>query len=144
MAISVQVTFDAENPARQAEFWALALDYVVQPPPPGCESWAEFAQSIGLPQERWDSMAAAVDPDGAGPRVLFQKVPEGRAVKNRVHIDVQLRAGERHTPDAGATKLTEHVSKLVDAGAKVVREVREPTGNCTVMQDPEGNEFCVA
>lgn len=144
MAISVQVTFDAQNPARQAEFWALALDYVVQPPPPGYESWTEFAQTIGLPRERWDSMAAAVDPDGVGPRVLFQRVPEGRTVKNRVHLDVQLRAGESRTPDAGVTELTEHVAKLVDAGAKVVREVREPTGNCTVMQDPEGNEFCVA
>ncbi|MEU2993149.1 VOC family protein [Streptomyces griseoincarnatus] len=143
MAIQAQVTFDSENPHDQAEFWAIALDYVVQPPPPGFESWEEFAQSISLPEDRWDSLAAVIDPDGAGPRVLFQKVPEGKVVKNRVHLDVQISHPDGHRSPTGQARIARHVAKLVDAGAKVLREVDEPTGFCVVMQDPEGNEFCI-
>jgi hypothetical protein len=83
MAIQVQVVMDAADPAAQAEFWARALDYVVQPPPPGFASWDDFADKIGLPLERRGDQSAVVDPAGRGPRVYFQRVPEGKQVKNR-------------------------------------------------------------
>ncbi|MEV6806294.1 VOC family protein [Streptomyces sp. NPDC017248] len=143
MAIRAQVTFDARNPREQAEFWAVALDYVVQPPPPPHASWEEFARSIDLPEDRWDTLAAVVDPDGDGPRVLFQKVPEDKEVKNRVHLDVQISHPDGHRSPAGQERIARHVARLVDAGAKVVREVDEPIGFWVLMRDPEGNEFCV-
>jgi hypothetical protein len=83
-----------------------------------------------------------VDPDGAGPRLFFQQVPEDKVVKNRVHLDINAAEGvtdpaERHRViDAEVTRLTE-------AGASVVHEMEERGEFWVVMQDPEGNEFCV-
>ncbi len=139
MAIPVQITLDAHDPLRLAEFWAVALDYVVQPPPPGFDSWDVFADSIGLPAEQRGRLAAVVDPAGAGPRVLFQRVPEPKEAKNRVHLDVHVSHG---ASDQRASARA-HAERLVAAGATVQREVDEPTGWCLVLQDPEGNEFCL-
>lgn len=141
MAIGVQVVFDAANPARQAEFWAFALDYVVQPPPPGFDSWADFAESLGYPRD-WDGLSAAVDPEGIGPRLLFQRVPEPKSVKNRVHLDVNASGADART-EAGWAKVEARALELTEHGATVVREVNEPIGHHLLMTDPEGNEFCV-
>lgn len=138
MSIGFQVTFDAADPARLARFWALALDYVVQPPPEGFASWEAWAESMGIPEEHWNDMSAVVDPDGARPRLLFQKVPEGKTAKNRVHIDVNVGA-----PDGDRSKVDAHVQKLARAGATVVADRDERGEHWVVMQDPEGNEFCV-
>ncbi|MQA27073.1 MAG: VOC family protein [Micromonosporaceae bacterium] len=142
MAIGFQVTFDAAEPRKLAEFWALALGYIEQPPPPGFDTWDAFADSIGLPEEKRDDLAAAIDPEGVGPRLFFQRVPEPKAAKNRVHLDVHVSAPEERTEERWRM-VTEHVAVLADAGATVLREVNEPTGRCVVMRDPEGNEFCV-
>jgi hypothetical protein len=139
MAHSVQVTFDARDPAAQAEFWALALDYIVQPPPPGFDDWFAFAAAVGIPEDQWDRLSAAVDPDGVGPRVLFQKVPEPKELKNRVHLDVNVGAGA----DDRRARAAEHRTRLEAVGARFLREVDEPAGWCLVMADPEGNEFCL-
>jgi len=139
MAIPVQITFDAHEPARLAEFWALALDYFVQPPPPGFPDWETFAESIGIPPEQYDRLSAVVDPEGAGPRLLFQKVPEAKEVKNRVHLDVNISAGS----DDQRAAARAHAEKLQAAGARLLRELDEPSGWCLVLQDPEGNEFCL-
>jgi len=139
MAMGVQITFDAHDTVKQAEFWALALDYVVQPPPPGFDSWFDFAEKIGVPREDWGRLDAVVDAAGVGPRVLFQKVPEGKTVKNRVHLDVNVSDGGEGRKELAHA----HREKLEAAGARFLREVDEPTGWCLVMADPEGNEFCV-
>jgi hypothetical protein len=139
MAIGVQITFDAHDTAKQAEFWALALDYVLQPPPPGFDSWEAFAVQVGIPREEWDRLNAVCDPAGVGPRVLFQKVPEGKTVKNRVHLDVNVGAGADDRKQAAQA----HRERLEAAGARFLREVDEPSGWCLVMADPEGNEFCL-
>jgi hypothetical protein len=144
MAIQVQVVMDAADPAAQAEFWARALDYVVQPPPPGFASWDDFADKIGLPLERRGDQSAVVDPAGRGPRVYFQRVPEGKQVKNRVRVDVQVGAPLVSEPDKRWVLVEQHVAKLVESGATVLYENNDVTGRCMVMQDPEGNEFCVA
>ncbi|GAA2774385.1 VOC family protein [Saccharopolyspora taberi] len=146
MGIEFQVTFDAHDPARQAEFWAAALDYQVQPPPEGFESWDAFAEKIGIPGDRRDRLSAVVDPENRGPRVLFQKVPEDKTVKNRVHLDVNVsRRGLVPSDDAAERRrrIAEHVQYLQALGAVVQREVDEPSGYCIVLKDPEGNEFCV-
>ncbi|MEJ2887228.1 VOC family protein [Actinomycetospora aeridis] len=139
MAIGVQITFDARDTAKQAEFWALALDYVLQPPPSGFDSWEAFAEEVGIPREDWDRLNAVCDPDGAGPRVLFQKVPEGKTVKNRVHLDVNVGGLAENRRELAQA----HREKLEAAGAQFVREVDEASGWCLVMLDPEGNEFCL-
>ena len=74
---AIQVVFDAAEPTRLADFWGLALGYGQEPPPPGFASWEDFARSINLPEERWGDQASLVDPAGAGPRLFFQRVPEG-------------------------------------------------------------------
>ncbi len=132
MAHSIQLTFDAQDPPALATFWGLVLGYVEQPPPPGFDSWEAFAAANNIPPEDMGNYGAVIDPDGVGPRLLFLKVPEGKTAKNRLHMDV-------HVPDRQA-----HVSKLVEAGG-TERETRTEMGvEWTVMEDPEGNVFCVA
>ena len=67
MARDVQFTFDCADPARLAAFWAEALGYRVQPPPPGFETWPQALEAFGVPPERHNDASAVVDPEGAGP-----------------------------------------------------------------------------
>src|SRR3954454_3031114 len=134
-----QVTFDCADPERVALFWCEALGYVVPPPPEGFASWGDFDRS--LPAERQGGAFACVDPTGVGPRLFFQRVPEGKLVKNRVHLDVRVGLGlvgaERLAP------LQAESARLVALGASQFR-VLEADGvdeSCIVMQDIEGNEF---
>lgn len=137
-----QVTFDANDTARLAEFWAFALDYELQPPPPGFDTWEDFARDRNIPEDRWDALAAIVDPVGEGPRVLFQKVPEQKTAKNRVHLDVNASAGIAD-PDERHRAVERKVRELEAEGATLLERFDEPTGYWVVMTDPEGNEFCV-
>lgn len=142
MVRTFQVTFDAHDPARLAGFWAEALGYVLQPPPPGFASWEEFADSIDMPAEDRDGISAVVDPDGVGPRLLFLRVPEGKTAKNRVHLDVNV-AGPTEDLEERRTALRAEADRLAGLGATPVGEREEHGGVWIVMQDPEGNEFCV-
>ncbi len=71
----------------------------VQPPPEGFDSWPAALAAFGVPESEWNSRSAILPGDGDGPRVFFQRVPEGKSVKNRVHLDVrvatELRGDER-------------------------------------------------
>lgn len=143
VAHPIQIVIDAADPATLAEFWAEALGYIVQPPPPGFETWEAFADEVGIPRERRNDLAAVIDPDDSGPRVLFQRVPEAKTVKNRVHLDINVGAGRdgREREDLARARAAE----LADIGAFVVAEHTGMAGEFwIVMQDPEGNEFCVA
>lgn len=142
MALGVQVTFDAADPRRLAEFWAIALDYELQPPPQGYGSWEQFADAVGLPRESWDSKVAILDPARTGPRLLFQRVPERKAAKNRVHLDIRASSPHEHT-ERGWQQVLARADVLLAAGARLVRELDDATDRCLVMSDPEGNEFCV-
>ena len=51
MYVKIQVVIDAAEPAKLADFWAFALDYVLEPPPYGFETWEDFGRSIGMPEE---------------------------------------------------------------------------------------------
>ena len=93
MTVGVQVTFDASDPARLGAFWAELLGYVEQPPPEGFGRWQEALAALGVPEDQRDSAYAIVDPAGAGPRLFFQRVPEAKTAKNRVHLDVNVGAG---------------------------------------------------
>ncbi|MFF5991393.1 VOC family protein [Prauserella flavalba] len=126
MALGVQVTFDAANPRRLAQFWALALDYEVEPEEPGQEG----------------TLAAVADPAGQGPRLLFRRVPEERPGTGGVRLDVNASAPRPGT-EQGWEQVRARVAVLTQGGATVLREVHDATGRCLVLRDPEGNEFRV-
>jgi hypothetical protein len=136
-----QVTFDCADPERVARFWCGVLGYVVPPPPEGFDSWADF--DAALPPEHQGSRFACVDPSGVGPRLFFQRVPEGKVVKNRVHLDV--RVGTGLVGDERVAVLEAECERLVALGGVRVRLLRAEGGDesCLVMQDVEGNEFCL-
>jgi len=142
MYTKIQVVFDAADPARLAGFWVLALDYVFEPPPAGHETWEDFGRSIGLPEEEFGDQAAVVDPADEGPRLYFQRVPEGKTVKNRVHLDVRV-AGREIRGEERKQLVSEKVEQLVAAGASLAWETADARGSAIVLRDPEGNEFCV-
>ena len=142
MAAKLQVVLDAHHPPTVAEFWAAALGYVVQPPPPGYDSWPAFLTELGVPEDRWESRSAVVDPDGAGPRIFIQQVPEPKTVKNRVHLDVQVGAGVEPGERPGV--VAREVERLTGLGASPLRTHDEMGEHWVVMADPEGNEFCVS
>ena len=77
--------------------------------------------------------ATTVDPDGAGPRMWFQPVPEPKVVKNRVHLDLTSSAADR----------LQEIDRLVAFGARRVDIGQTGAESWTVLADPEGNEFCV-
>lgn len=147
----VQVTFDCHDPRAVSRFWSEALGYVI-PAPPGMElpdgadpfeAWDAFLERVGVPREEWTSRSAIEDPTGQGPRIFFQRVPEDKVVKNRLHLDV--RAAPGLSDDARMDALEAECTRLVALGATRLHRLE---GNAMdqgiiVMQDPEGNEFCL-
>ncbi|MFE6234003.1 VOC family protein [Cellulosimicrobium sp. NPDC057862] len=137
----VQVTFDCARPERVARFWCEVLGYVPPSPPDGFATWDD-ANAALAPEQR-DTWFACSDPTGAGPRLYFQRVPEGKVVKNRVHLDVRVGTGL-----VGAERLATleaERDRLVTLGATCVRVMvaDEENESCIVMLDVEGNEFCL-
>ncbi len=128
-----ELIVDAADPERLARFWALALGYKLQDPPPGFVTWPDFLTSIGVPESDWNSRSALVDPDGIGSRVFFQRVPESKTAKNRVHLDLASSSLEQQAAI---------VDRLVAAGATRV-DIGQGDVPWAVLADPEGNEFCV-
>ena len=144
MARDVQITFDCADPAALAAFWAEALGGQLQAPPPGFESWEEALEAMGVPPERRNDASAVVDPDGSGPRLFFQRVPEGKQAKNRVHLDVRAAPGLEG--EARMAALEAEAERLVARGATRIErhDPAPPMGaGHVVMADPEGNEFCL-
>jgi catechol 2,3-dioxygenase-like lactoylglutathione lyase family enzyme len=144
MARDVQITFDCADPAGLAAFWAEALGYHLQGPPGGFESWEQALEAMGVPPEGRNDASALVDPEGSRPRLFFQRVPEGKQAKNRVHLDVRVAPGLEG--DARMAALEAEAERLVSHGATRLRrhEPAPPLGTGhIVMADPEGNEFCL-
>ena len=139
--MSFQVTIDANDPARLADFWCDALGYIIQPPPPEFESWDDWATAMGIPEENWNDARALVDPLGSGPRIFIQKVPETKSAKNRVHLDINV--APNTTKDDRRPLVERRADELVAAGATVVGPMEVRGEFWIVMQDPEGNEFCL-
>ncbi len=137
----VQITFDCAEPERVARFWCEVLGYVVPPPPEGFASWDEYGRT--LPAERQGAWFACADPSGVGPRLYFQRVPEGKVVKNRVHLDV--RVGTGLVGEERLAVLEAECARLVPLGAVRGRllPADEENESLLLMQDIEGNEFCL-
>lgn len=134
---SLQVVFDCAEPERLARFWAEALGYTLDWEWDDDESM-RFMREAGMTDEQVGSRSAISDPQGARPRLFFQRVPEGKAVKNRVHVDVKAEEG----------RVEAEVERLVGLGATVDHRFEGDFGPFHeihyVMRDPEGNEFCVS
>lgn len=137
----VQVTFDCEEPERVARFWCEVLGYLVPPPPEGFDTWEAYKQT--LPAGEPLSGFACADPTGAGPRLYFQRVPEGKVVKNRVHLDV--RVGTGLVGEERLAALESECARLLPLGAVRGQLLLADDENesCLNMQDVEGNEFCL-
>jgi hypothetical protein len=143
MALTVQVTFDAADPGALAGFWCQVLGYQFDAPPPGFDSWEAALDAWGVPEERRNDRSACSDPAAVGPRLFFQKVPEGKTAKNRVHLDVRAAPGLRG--DDRMAALEARCAELVALGATRLAHFEPEAMNIghIVMQDPEGNEFCL-
>ena len=148
MALGWKLVIDSRNAPDLADFWAAALEYEVEDPSAlitqllaaghiGAEAVVEHRgrstfrgyAAIRHPEDPFDRTSGI----GHGRRLLFQDVPEGKSVKNRLHIDI-------HSEPGGLDKL---VARLEELGATRAREVDQgPAGHWWIMQDPEGNEFC--
>jgi hypothetical protein len=143
-----KLVIDAGDPHAQADFWAAALHYTAE----DNSALVERLLALGaLPGEAtveyhgrpaFRDLIAVRHPDdpcdpetgtGLGRRLLFQRVPEAKTGKNRLHLDLHAGEGLRAA----------EVARLEALGARVLREVTEPSGAWVVMADPEGNEFCV-
>ena len=108
------MTFDCHNPLLLAEFWSAVLEYET-------ENWPVIDGATSNPR------------DGGVPHIAFIKAPQAKTAKNRLHLDIQ--------PVDGA--MESEVERLVELGATRIDVFNEPSETWTVMNDPEGNEFCV-
>jgi predicted enzyme related to lactoylglutathione lyase len=104
------VVIDCQNLERQAAFWSAMS---------GFERRGQVGQYVLLR-----------DPAQPRPGILLQQVPEGKQVKNRLHLDFAVLDREAE------------VERLVGLGAREIETLHEPE-TFTVMHDPEGNEFCI-
>jgi hypothetical protein len=139
MATAVQVTFDCADPHRLAHFWADALGYDKEDHTAFVSRLIESGL-VGLDDtievdggQQFADVSACRDPAGAGPRLFFQRVPEGKTVKNRVHLDLHL----------GRDRVEEEAVRLEGLGARKLWFSDDRGGPCWTMADVEGNEFCV-
>ena len=144
MAVRFQLVIDCADPDRLARFWTAALGYELQPPPAGFASWDDYWRDFGLPEEDLalgeDRIA---DPAGHGPRVWFQVVPEGKTIKNRLHLDVEASGGQSVPLPVRRERVDAEARRLEDLGATIVRVIYTEGLDhyATAMTDPEGNEF---
>ncbi|MGD8201995.1 VOC family protein [Ornithinimicrobium sp. W1679] len=152
MSRQIQVTFDAHDPRALSVFWRDVLGYV-HPPPPGVHlpegadplaAWDDFLEQAGVPQEQRNSASALEDPDGSGPRLYFQQVPEDKVAKNRLHLDVRT-ASDLRGEERMAALETECERLLALGATRLQRFEPDPPMSVgfIVMADPEGNEFCL-
>jgi catechol 2,3-dioxygenase-like lactoylglutathione lyase family enzyme len=144
MAHSIQIVIACDDPGRLTRFWSAVLGYVEQPPPSGFESWDQFADEVGIPPDRRNDMSAAVDPDGIGPRLLFERF-DGGAPNQRVHIDVNAMADRDGMSDEERrSHLSGERTRIEGLGGSFKREATGMAGEIWIeMFDPEGNWFCV-
>jgi Glyoxalase-like domain len=141
-----QLTIDANDPARLARFWARALGYQPAPPTEPATTWhAHYRGRLGEEAAFDDRL---FDPAGLRPPIWFQQVPEAKAGKNRLHLDLYPTGRDRALAMERRVELVEaKVAELVGLGAGVERRTREDAPGdpvyFVVLHDPEGNEFCV-
>ena len=142
-----QLTMDANDPAALARFWAPLIGYRPTPPAAPDTTWhAHYRDRLGGEPEFDDRL---FDPEGQRPPIWFQAVPEAKAGKNRLHLDLYPTGRDDALPMDRRVELVEAtVTEAVGRGATVLRRERDDDPDDTVyyvvLNDPEGNEFCVS
>ena len=140
-----QITVDCANPDAMARFWAEALHYELQGPPPPHTTWREYWISVGHDDDDMldDGYDAIVDPGGSRPRVWFQQVPEAKSIKNRLHFDLLVGGGRSVPLEDRKQRVHAEADRLTALGAKVLRVMDNSEYNhyAIAMHDIEGNEF---
>ena len=141
MAFDLQVVVDSTAPHELADWWAEALGWQVEPQD---EAFITRMVQAGAASESdtmrhrgalvWSLGAAITSPDPGRPRVLFQRVPEARAGKNRLHLDLRV----------GDERREAEVARLLGMGATELWRASQGPSTWATLADPEGNEFCVA
>jgi hypothetical protein len=142
MTPKIQIAIDCADPHALVRFWAAAVDYeiedhhdqIVEIVGAGLASDDDIIEIDG--RKAWKIAAACRDREGHGPRLLFQVVPEPKAVKDRIHLDLHFLQG-----DAGREA---EVARLIGLGATKLWDGQQGPQRWVTMADPEGNEFCVA
>jgi predicted enzyme related to lactoylglutathione lyase len=139
MAYDFQVVVDAADPHAQADWWAQTLGWEVEA---SDEAFIRRMVDEGhaRPEDTtthhgvlvWNS-GQAIRSDG-GRRILFNRVPEAKTVKNRVHLDIRV----------GSDGRADVVADVVARGGTKLYEMSQGPYSWVTMTDPEGNEFCVA
>jgi Glyoxalase-like domain len=143
MIPDIHIVFDCADPERLARFWMVALPGYDFPhgPPDGFATWDEWADANDIPPEQRNAGRTLVDKVGSRPDIFFLRVPESKTAKNRVHLDVKV-GGRLPGPERRA-RIDAAAAELVAAGATTRQRFDSDEGFWLVMQDPEGNEFCV-
>ena len=147
MPVRFQLVIDCADPDRLARFWAAALGYELEPPPAGFPTWDDYYRDLGVPEEDLGAGADRIfDPQGHGPRIWFQVVPETKAVKNRLHLDINASGGRTVPIQTRRQRVDAEASRLASLGATIAsilyQEGLDHYG--IAMTDPEGNEFDIA
>jgi Glyoxalase-like domain len=147
MVYDIHIVFDCADVDKVSRFWLTALDGYNYPgspadlpagsPPEGFDSWEAWADANDIPEAARYSGRTIIDTKGSRPDIFFLKVPEGKAVKNRLHLDIK--ASQGLPPDQVRARQDAEAERLVAAGATIVEYV----DGHYILQDPEENEFCV-
>ena len=144
MPVRFQLVIDCADPDRLARFWAAALGYVLAPVPAGFDSWNDFYRDLGVPEkELVDGADRISDPDGHGPEIWFHAVPEAKAGKNRLHLDIHAGGGWNVPVGTRKQRVDAEATRLAALGATIFGALSEEGLDhyAVGMKDPEGNEF---
>jgi hypothetical protein len=143
MAAEFQLVVDCAEPEVLARFWRAALRYEFAPPPAGFVTWRDFNRRLGVPEEDLsDGVDRISDPDGRGPDIWFHLVPEGKVVKNRLHLDIHASGDWSDPIEARIQRVDAEAARLAELGATITGAFEEGLDHYAVgMKDPEDNEF---
>ncbi len=141
MKAPFKVAFDCKDVEVMLNFWAVAVGYKLEDPPEGYTSWKEYDEKNNISEELLEGLL--IDPGGVYPSLYFQRVPEGKVVKNRLHLDISISDGPGTPPAIRRQQTAGKVAELIAAGATQLYEIEEGGGYWVTMADPEGNEFCI-
>jgi hypothetical protein len=100
-----------------------------------------FFESEHIPPAEWNVFSAIVDPEKKGSRIYFQRVPESKTIKNRLHLDINASTVVPRTEARSAVEAA--VQRLTALGAREFYRRDEHNGFWVTMIDPEGNKFCI-
>ncbi len=143
-----QITIDCNNPTPLVPFWAEVLGYEPRPAPDGFATWNDWYISVGVPEDELDLSGDGSDrlqdPEGKGPNIWFQPVPEAKTIKNRLHFDIYVGGGRTVPIEERRQRVDARVAELVAIGGSIVRSTDGADHYFVIMGDPEGNEFCIA